>query len=128
MGKPRWERANVCSQGSALGVQGSPAVSTPLSPQQCTCQPKISILGGSPGGDVAGSMFPGLGSEQSQISGWESSEHGGTDGEQGAGIIPFHPIFHLPVNPMGNNQGRWQPRSVQLCNCSPLSSSGMGFS
>ena len=32
VGKPRRERANVCSQESALGVQGSPAVSTPLSP------------------------------------------------------------------------------------------------
>lgn len=79
--KAQGEKANVCSQ-KGIGVQGSPAVST-LVPLAMHISPtEISILGGLLAReDVAGKMFPGLGSEQSQISGWESSEHGGTDGE-----------------------------------------------
>ena len=99
----------------------------PLS--NASLNPRSPSLVASPRGDVAGSMLPGPSSEQSQISGWESSEHRGTDGEQGAGITPFHLIFSLPMNPMGNNQGRWQPRCGQLfatvAHQAPLS---MGFS
>lgn len=66
-----------CLRGSGLTC----SVHT-LVPLAMHLSAEVSILGGlTQGGCLAGKMFPGLGSEQSQISGWESSEHGGTDGE-----------------------------------------------